>query len=765
MKKNRSSRRFHSVGIVSSLALAYMMLLLSSAELAHGQAWTLTSAPITNWVSVGCSADGQHLIAAANNNGGAIYVSTDGGATWQQTSAPWTNWTCVAASADGTELVAAGNYTPVYFSSDGGVTWRNSTNIGPWRSVACSSDGTTIIAAGNDFPMVASGSCFSTNSGASWVLGNGGPWLATSTSAQGSKLAIAGHFYIYQHGLLSEVLISADHGASWVDAANAPALPWAAVSLSTDGSKLIALASGSGGAVSQDLGDTWTTINTPSVLWTSMATSKDCGKVLAAGNPSPLYTSPDGGNTWISNSAPVANWGGVASSADGNTLFAAVNGGGIYTWHAPTVVPGTVLWMYDARAGISSSPAIAPDNSIIFGTATGLVAVTNGHGGISNKWTFAVSNSISSSPAIALDGTVYFLNAGVGCYALNPDGTLKWSLPFQTTGLSSPAIGPDGTVYVVGDASVYAITSTGAKKWATSISSQDGSPVLAPDGTIYVATGLAGGFAALNPDGSIKSSIIGGADGTGQSAAIGADGTVYLGNAAGLYAFDPGGTLLWYSGGGSSVGFGYSSPVIAKDGTIYMVETATLNLYAFSSPAQANLTFVPGSGWKFAQVTVPAIDAQGLIYYYGAFSVYAVTPQGQVQWMVPVGGGLNGPSVTSPVIGGDGTIYIGVGTALYAIAGTNPLSDSVWPMFRQNARHTGKIERPFLALSQKGTGSSFTFQLYPNQLGLTYSIETSTNLMTWTSVTNVVATTLPTAVTDTSASNAPTRFYRASLKN
>ena len=82
-------------------------------------------------------------------------------------------------------------------------------------------------------------------------------------------------------------------------------------------------------------------------------------------------------------------------------------------------------------------------------------------------------------------------------------------------------------------------------------------------------------------------------------------------------------------------------------------------------------------------------------------------------------------------------------------------------MYRQNARHTGKIERPVLSLPQKSSDSNFAFQLYPNQLGLTYSIEASTNMNTWTTVTNIVATTLPTQVMDLSASNAPTRFYRA----
>lgn len=84
-------------------------------------------------------------------------------------------------------------------------------------------------------------------------------------------------------------------------------------------------------------------------------------------------------------------------------------------------------------------------------------------------------------------------------------------------------------------------------------------------------------------------------------------------------------------------------------------------------------------------------------------------------------------------------------------------------MYHQNGRHTGKLEKPVLAQPRKNTDSNFAFQLYPNQIGLTYTIEASTNLSTWTAVTNILATTLPTDVTDLTASNAPTRFYRASL--
>ena len=101
------------------------------------------------------------------------------------------------------------------------------------------------------------------------------------------------------------------------------------------------------------------------------------------------------------------------------------------------------------------------------------------------------------------------------------------------------------------------------------------------------------------------------------------------------------------------------------------------------------------------------------------------------------------------------------GNRLYAVAtGTNGPADSPWPMFRGNYRHTGKIEKPALLQPKKRADANFEFQLYA-ELGQTNVIETSTNLSTWTSLTSVVATTVPQPVVDLTASNAPSRLYRS----
>jgi len=39
-------------------------------------------------------------------------------------------------------------------------------------------------------------------------------------------------------------------------------------------------------------------------------------------------------------------------------------------------------------------------------------------------WEFAAGNRVNSSPAVALDGTIYF-GSSTNLFALNPDGTCK----------------------------------------------------------------------------------------------------------------------------------------------------------------------------------------------------------------------------------------------------------------------------------------------------------------------------------------------------
>ena len=125
-----------------------------SARQLGAQTWALTRAPITNWTSVACSADGM-TIAAASFAGpgnypwlpGLIYLSTNSGASWRPASAPTTNWQSVAMSADATKMVAASYPGLVYASADSGLSWQQTPSpFAYWSSVASSGDGNRLVA-------------------------------------------------------------------------------------------------------------------------------------------------------------------------------------------------------------------------------------------------------------------------------------------------------------------------------------------------------------------------------------------------------------------------------------------------------------------------------------------------------------------------------------------------------------------------------------------------------------------------------------------
>jgi outer membrane protein assembly factor BamB len=61
------------------------------------------------------------------------------------------------------------------------------------------------------------------------------------------------------------------------------------------------------------------------------------------------------------------------------------------------------------------------------------------------KWVFHASGRILSSPAVAPDGSVYFGSEDYKFYALSPDGTLKWSFETGYPVHSSPALAEDGS--------------------------------------------------------------------------------------------------------------------------------------------------------------------------------------------------------------------------------------------------------------------------------------------------------------------------------
>ncbi len=330
-----------------------------------------------------------------------------------------------------------------------------------------------------------------------------------------------------------------------------------------------------------------------------------------------------------------------------------------------------------------SSPAIGNDGTIYQATFDGKLLAITPAGEI--KWTFKMGYEIKSSPAVADDGTIYFGARDRKFYAVTPEGKLKWTFATGAWIDSSPAIGADGTIYFGSwDKKFYALKPDGSLKWVFATSNiVVSSPAIGADGTIYFGSHDKT-FYALKPDGTLRWTFLTGGPVT-SSPAIAADGTVYITSTDGnFYALKPDGTERWrlHTGGCAE-----ASPVLDAAGEIYLAVNDAR-------------TAVSADGKKIWDCSSPylidfssAAAANGLVYSAVAWgNLAAFDAQGQIAWSDFLGNGIIPHS--SPAIGADGVIIFSDGRYLYACAPTNaaPLARSPWPMFRANARHTGRVQ-------------------------------------------------------------------------
>lgn len=212
----------------------------------------------------------------------------------------------------------------------------------------------------------------------------------------------------------------------------------------------------------------------------------------------------------------------------------------------------------------------------------------------------------------------------------------------------------------------------GSLRWAfstgnTGVAQVASSAAVGPDGTIYVGVELntqpgRGRVFALNPDASVKWQFDA-PEWVDSSPAVSADGTVYFGCWNGkLYARDAAtGARKWEFTAGTYI---LSSPAIGPDGTVYFGGGDSA-LHAVSPSGVAKWSYTTGS--LFVESS-PAIAADGTIYF-GANDryVYALDSSGTLKWRVATEGQVS----SSPAVGVDGTVYIGsLDGRLYAISPT-----------------------------------------------------------------------------------------------
>jgi outer membrane protein assembly factor BamB len=338
-------------------------------------------------------------------------------------------------------------------------------------------------------------------------------------------------------------------------------------------------------------------------------------------------------------------------------------------------------WLVMLPSASDSSPAVASDGTIYFGTFIGDLLALKPDG--THKWTFHAGREIKGAPAIGPDGTIYFGSRNRKLYAVQANGQQKWEFKTGAWVDASPAVGLDGTAYFGSwDKKFYAVSSEGAKRWEFPTAGEIvSSAAIGADGTIYFGSHDHKLY-ALAPDGKMVWEYVTGAP-IISSPALEKDGSIYITSVDGFfYAMNPDGSLKWRLRTG---GITESSPVIGEDGTIFV--GVNEKLWAISPEGkkkseQPRDLFITATPLALADNSVCFVARDG-------FLLDVLAPD-KWKWSYRLDHGT-----VTPGLGSRNSIYaIGliqnVGFALYSLPNTNSPAGSSWPKFRGNAQNTGR---------------------------------------------------------------------------
>jgi len=328
------------------------------------------------------------------------------------------------------------------------------------------------------------------------------------------------------------------------------------------------------------------------------------------------------------------------------------------SFNLPIVKPD-VAWSVTTGGPIVSSPAVANDGTIFFGSHDGRIYAVGGDGAV--KWSYATGDIIFSSPAVAHDGTVYIGSDDDHLYAVTP-ATAKPRWEFQVGACSQrigigpeasrcdvdagPTLGPDGVIYTGGDG-VYALNPDGTLRWRFPTGGHVASaPAVLSDGTV-VAGSQDDLVYGIGPDGSKRWDFRTGGD-VDAAPAVGDDGTIYVGSDDHkVYALGSDGTLHWAFTTGADV----RASVAVGNGVIY-IGSFDAQMYAVRLDGTLAWTFRTGD----RIVSSALVDAKGAVLFGSQDDrLYCLEPDGHLRWSVEVGGDVD----SSPTLAADGTIFVG----------------------------------------------------------------------------------------------------------
>jgi len=257
-----------------------------------------------------------------------------------------------------------------------------------------------------------------------------------------------------------------------------------------------------------------------------------------------------------------------------------------------------------------------------------------------------VAQAVPQCPVVRYDSQCTGRTSAHATY----DPTVQWNI--NTDSGTKPVIGQDGSLYFGnGNRSFQAYTSDGALKWSYRTSSSiGGAAALGADGSAYV--GLTGQVIALWDDGTVKwASPFRFTSGSSPSPMlIDKNGILYFGaDDKQVYAVNSDGAAKWSYTTGGAIRYGCAT---SPDGASVYATSSDGCVYALNS---ANGTLK----WKTAAIAGVyncAVAGDGTVYVGSTNGkLYAFAPDGTQKWTFQ----SQSKVTCAPAIAADGTVYFG----------------------------------------------------------------------------------------------------------
>ena len=438
--------------------------------------WVASNSPSNKWTSISISSTGQYGLACSVNSGslsGVVYYSCNYGASWIQSNLSFfTNWKNISISSTGQYGFVTYDFT-IYYSSNYGIDWTRMTSSsldgGFFSGISISSTGQYgLVTVNGGTATKTQGIGYTSNYGRNWYFTNAGSYAYTSVCISSSGQ----YGYATINGSNSLYYVKFNTTSTVFDLGNIlqPINPvyfskslsglneWAAVSISSDGSRGIAVDLGGTVVYSSNFGYSWTQSTTkasPNALSVSISSTGQYG--ITCGLNANIFYSSDYGVNWYQSTAGPRQWSSVSISSTGKYGLASVSTsfGSIYYSSNYCVdwfpVSGTYgrFW---SSVSISSTGqyglACANNNSIFYSSSPG-VSFTSAS--ITGNW---LSVSISSTGQYGLactgNGSIYYsYNYGVKWYqSTSGSGSGGWeSVSISSTGKYGLACVFNGSIY------------------------------------------------------------------------------------------------------------------------------------------------------------------------------------------------------------------------------------------------------------------------------------------------------------------------------